>query len=67
MRSKFESRGGNKFRFFMSSIQGVGVTQPPIQRMSGALSPGVKGPGRGADHSDKGQGQEDLGVYIHSP
>jgi hypothetical protein len=30
----------------------LGPTQPPVQWVSGALSPGVKrGPGRDADHS----------------
>jgi hypothetical protein len=29
----------------------LGPTQPPIQRLPGALSPGVKCPGREADHS----------------
>jgi hypothetical protein len=29
----------------------LGLTQPPIQRVPGALSMGVKQPGREADHS----------------
>jgi hypothetical protein len=29
----------------------LGHTQPPIQWVPGALSPGVKRPGREADHS----------------
>jgi hypothetical protein len=34
-----------------SSPRPLGPTQPPIQWASGALSPGVKWPGREADHS----------------
>jgi hypothetical protein len=37
--------------FSMSSTPVLGPTQPPIQWVSGALSPGVKRPERGADHS----------------
>jgi hypothetical protein len=35
----------------MSSILALGSTQPPIQWVPGALSPGVKRPGREADQS----------------
>jgi hypothetical protein len=34
-----------------TSISALGPTQPPIQWMPGALSPGIKRPGREAGHS----------------
>jgi hypothetical protein len=37
--------------FSTSSRPAPGSTQPPIQRVPGALSPAVKRPGREADHS----------------
>jgi hypothetical protein len=37
------------FLFSTSSRSALGSTQPPIQWVSGALSPGVKRPGREAD------------------
>jgi hypothetical protein len=37
--------------FSMSSIPALGSTQPPIQWAPGAVSPGLKRPGREADHS----------------
>jgi hypothetical protein len=43
--------GGKNFHFSMSSKQTLGLTQPPIQSLPGALSSGVKRPGREADHS----------------
>jgi hypothetical protein len=39
------------FLFSMSSGPALGSTEPSIQRVSGALSPGVKRPVREADHS----------------
>jgi hypothetical protein len=39
------------FLFSMSSRQTLGPTQPPIQKVPGALSPGVKRQGREADRS----------------
>jgi hypothetical protein len=35
----------------MSPRPALGLTQPPKQGVPGALSPGVKRPGREADHS----------------
>jgi hypothetical protein len=49
--SQFESRWGQDFHFSMSSRPALGSTQPPIQWVPGSLSPGVKWPGREADHS----------------
>jgi hypothetical protein len=39
------------FLFSTSSRQVLGPTQSPIQWVPGALSPGVKRPGRETDHS----------------
>jgi len=39
------------FLFTTMSRTALGPTQPPIQRVLGALSLGVKRPGREADHS----------------
>jgi hypothetical protein len=47
----------------------LGPTQPPIQRVPGALSMGVKRPGREADHSPPSSAEvkEWVEPYIHSP
>jgi hypothetical protein len=42
--------GGKNFHFSMSPRPALGPTHPPIQRVPGALSPGVKRPGHEADH-----------------
>jgi hypothetical protein len=48
----FESRQGlGIFIFTTESRPNMEPTQPPIQRVPGALSLGVKRPGREADHS----------------
>jgi hypothetical protein len=39
------------FLFSTSSRPALGSAQPPIQWLPGALSPGVKRPGREGDHS----------------
>jgi hypothetical protein len=44
-------RGLGIFLFTAASRTVLGPTQPPIQWVPGALSPGVKRPGREADHS----------------
>jgi hypothetical protein len=41
----------NNFLFSKSSRPALGSTEPPIQWVLGALSPGVKRPGREADHT----------------
>jgi hypothetical protein len=43
--------GTGNFLFTTASRTALGSTQPPIQWVPGALSLGVKRPGRGADHS----------------
>jgi hypothetical protein len=42
---------GKIYLFSTSSRSALGPTQPPIQWVPGAISPGVKRPGREADHS----------------
>jgi hypothetical protein len=44
-------------------------TQTPIQWVPGALSPGLKRPGREADHSPpfSADVKECVGLYLHSP
>jgi hypothetical protein len=41
---------GMIFLFSIASIPGLRPTQPPTQLVPGTLSPGVKRPGREADH-----------------
>jgi hypothetical protein len=49
---RFESRQGlGIFLFTTASRPALGLTQPPIQGVPGALSLGIKRPGREADHS----------------
>jgi hypothetical protein len=51
-RSRSSSTGGvRNFLFSTSSRPALGPTQPPIQWVPQALSPGVKRRGREADHS----------------
>jgi hypothetical protein len=47
----------------------LGPTQPPIQWVPGALSLGVKRPGREADHSllSRAEVKEWVELYLHSP
>jgi hypothetical protein len=48
----FDSRRGlGIFLFTTASRTALGPTQPPIQWVSGALSLGIKWPGRETDHS----------------
>jgi hypothetical protein len=52
LRLEFDSRRGLEiFLFTTASRTALGPTQPPIQGVPGALSLGVKRPGREADHS----------------
>jgi hypothetical protein len=51
-RGESSSPGSIKnFLFSMSSRPALGPTQPPVQWIPGAVSSGVKQPGREADHS----------------
>jgi hypothetical protein len=42
--------GAGKYSFPTASRTALGLTQPPIQWVPGALTLGVKRPGREADH-----------------
>jgi hypothetical protein len=42
---------GDIFLYPVAPRAALGLTQPPIQRETGAVSLGVKRPGREADHS----------------
>jgi hypothetical protein len=51
-RPGFESRQGKGFSSLRHRVQtGSGEHQPPTQRVTGALSPGIKWPGCEADYS----------------
>jgi hypothetical protein len=61
----FDSRRGlGIFLFTTASRTAVGPTQPPIQRVPGSLSLGVKRPGSEADHSPPTSTEE---LYLHYP
>jgi hypothetical protein len=68
--SLFESRQESRiFIFTTASRPALGPTQPPIQWVPGALSLGVKWPGREADHSPPSSAEvkELVDLYLHSP
>jgi hypothetical protein len=62
-------RGLRIFLFTAVSRLALGPTQPPIQWVPGALSRGVKRPGREADHSPPSSAEvkESVKLYLHSP
>jgi hypothetical protein len=65
----FDSRWGlGIFLFTTASRTALGPTQPPIQWVPGALSLGVKRPGREADHSPPSSTEvkECLELYLLS-
>jgi hypothetical protein len=46
----------------------LGFTKPPIQWVPGALSSGIKGPGREADHSPPASDEvKKMRIYICTP
>jgi hypothetical protein len=47
-----------------SSRPALGHTQPPIQWVPGALTTGLKWPGRETDHSPPSS--ESMNMYLHS-
>jgi hypothetical protein len=50
------------------SRQALGFTQPPIQWVPGALSTGVKRPGREADHSPPASAEvKKMWIYTSTP
>jgi hypothetical protein len=56
------------FLFSMSSTPALGFTQPPIQWGTGVSFPGVKRPGREADHSLPSSAQvKKLWTYTSTP
>jgi hypothetical protein len=66
----FDSRRGlGNFLFTTASRAALGPTQPPIRWVPGALSLGVKRPGREADHSPPSSAdvKERVALYIPSP
>jgi hypothetical protein len=66
----FDSRLGlGIFLFTTASRTALRTTQPPIQWVPGALSLGVKRPGREADHSPSSSAEvkECVELYLHSP
>jgi hypothetical protein len=66
--SEFESGGVKNFHFSMSSRPVLGLTQPPIPWVPGALSPGVKWPGHEADHSPPASAEvKKTWVYTSTP
>jgi hypothetical protein len=49
-------------------LRALGSTQPPIQWVQGALSPGVKRPGREADHSTPASTEvKKIWLYTSTP
>jgi hypothetical protein len=61
--------GPGIFLFTTASRPALGPIQPPIQWVAGALSLGVKRPGREADHSppSRAEVKECVELYLHSP
>jgi hypothetical protein len=57
------------FLFATASRPAVGLIQPPMQWVPGALSLGVKRPGCEADHSPPSNAEvkECVDLYLHSP
>jgi hypothetical protein len=67
--SEFESRWGQEFSFLHVIQTGSGApTQPPIEGVPGALSPGVKWQGREADHSPPTNAEvKKMWIYTSTP
>jgi hypothetical protein len=66
----FDSRPGlGTFLFTTASKTARGPTQPPVQWVTGAVSLGVRRPGREADHSPpfSAEVEEFVELYLHSP
>jgi hypothetical protein len=67
-RGRSSSPGKGKTCLFSTSSRPVlGPTQPPIQWVPGALSQGVKRPGREADHSPTSAEVKKTWVYTSTP
>jgi hypothetical protein len=66
----FDSRRGlGIFLFITASRTALGLTQPPIQWVPGALSLGVRRPGHEANHSPPSSAEvkEWVELYLHYP
>jgi hypothetical protein len=63
-----DDRGSGIFLFTTVSRTALGPSQPPIQWVPGAVSLGVKRPGRESDHLPPSpcRGQECVELYLHS-
>jgi hypothetical protein len=68
-RGRSSSLGGVKnFLYSTSSKTALGSTQPPTQWVPGAPSPGVKQPGREADHSPPASAEvKKMWIYTSTP
>jgi hypothetical protein len=70
-RPKGRSSSPGRFKNFLFSTwsrPALGFTQPPIQCVLGALSPGVKRPVREADHSPPTSAEvKQMWIYTSSP
>jgi hypothetical protein len=68
MRGWSSSPSGVKyFLFSMLSRLALRPTEHPIQWVPGALSPGIKQPGREADHSPSTIAQVKMWIYTSAP
>jgi hypothetical protein len=63
---RFPARDGN-FYLLHRVQNGSGPTQPPVQWVQGALSSGVKRPGREADHSSPSAKVKNAWRYTSTP
>jgi hypothetical protein len=65
----FDSQRGLGIFLFAASRTALGLTQPPIQWVLGALSLGVKPPGCEAHHSPPSNAEvkECMELYLHPP
>jgi hypothetical protein len=55
---------GKIFLFWPASRPALRLTQPPIERVLGAIFPGVKRSGREADHSPRSSGAIPLLLQV---
>jgi hypothetical protein len=65
----YSRRGLGIFLFTTMSIPALGLTQPPIQQISGVPTLWVNRPGREADHSPPSSAdvKEFVEIYLYSP
>jgi hypothetical protein len=59
-RSRFQTSSSGKGKILLFSSPVLGPAQPPILCIQGVISPGIKQPGREADHND-------VDIYISTP